>query len=69
MAFFGPTYPREVKDRAAALDAVPGQSRAEWDPFYAIDRRFYTALRNDNETDRFAEAANAFLAKRRGGAG
>jgi len=44
MAFFGPEFPRDQHVRQAALEAVKGESRAQWDPFFSLDDRFYASL-------------------------
>jgi hypothetical protein len=42
MARFGTTYPRDRAARAALLPRpVPGQRRRQWDPFDALDDRFF----------------------------
>jgi hypothetical protein len=66
MSYFGSPYPRDAEERQARLAAVPGKSRAEWDPFYNLDTRFYAALRGPGEGDRFVEAANAFVSQQSG---
>jgi hypothetical protein len=43
MAFFGPNYPRDQDERCAALPEPDGRPREEWDPFFALDERFYEA--------------------------
>jgi hypothetical protein len=58
MDFFGSPYPREQMDRCAILDVVPGDSRAERDPFYALDDLFYAVLDSLNHV--FAKAADAY---------
>ena len=66
MFYFGTPYPREIQERQVRLAAVPGKSRAEWDPFYNLDPRFYGALRGPGDSDRFVEAANSFVAPQSG---
>jgi hypothetical protein len=57
MAFFGDPYPRERAARLAALDGLATAGpRRTWDPFSALDDRFYRGLR----TTTFEESANAF---------
>ena len=41
MAFFGEPYPRDQADRLDRPNQVPGESREEWDPFEALDDRFF----------------------------
>lgn len=58
MAFFGETYPREREARRQRLPASqPGQKRRDWDPFYALDERFYAVFRtHDTGWDEVADA-------------
>jgi hypothetical protein len=63
MRFFGEPYPRDQADRLEFLTGHPGKSREEWDPFYALDERFYSWLhaapdRWELAADRFAIAPN-----------
>lgn len=54
MKFFGNPYPR---DRDVRQDALPDRQRRrrdEWDPFYALDERFY------EWSDRWQDAADAY---------
>jgi hypothetical protein len=60
MQFFGTPYPRNQVDRQKALSAIPGESRAEWDPFFKLDDVFYELL--DNEAGGFAAAADLYSA-------
>lgn len=58
MKFFGAPYPRDREKRLAMLPRGPGK-RKEWDPFYALDDRFYLHAKEnpwDLAADRFAEA-------------
>jgi len=48
MAFFGPVYPREQPAREALLLQVPGESREEWDPFFALDAELFPLLKTEN---------------------
>jgi hypothetical protein len=57
MSFFGVPYPREHDKRITKLPRGPGK-RQEWDPFYALDERFYSWLHG--EKDRWERAADAF---------
>jgi hypothetical protein len=59
MAFFGDCYPREQEQRLAALEAVPGATRKEWDPFRHLDDPFYAAI--DWPNNAFATAADSFV--------
>jgi hypothetical protein len=43
------------------LDQLPGEARAEWDPFYELDDKFYELLGYQNE--RFAKAADEYASK------
>lgn len=47
---FGSPYPREQEVRMAFLDAITGNSRAKWDPFYKLDNRFYDSLNQPGKT-------------------
>jgi hypothetical protein len=58
MAFFGDPYPRDQERRAAALEAVPGSSREEWDPFRHLDDPFYAVIDWPNNV--FATAADTY---------
>lgn len=44
LRFFGSPYPRGQEARQAMLQAVAGEAREEWDPFFALDDRYYTSL-------------------------
>src|SRR4051794_7293410 len=44
MRFFGEPYPREQADRQELLAGRRGRRREEWDPFFALDDRFYSWL-------------------------
>lgn len=44
MGFFGEPYPRDQAERQARLQAVEGEERSEWDPFFSLDDRFYESL-------------------------
>jgi len=55
--FFGPVYPRERSARLARLPNASGRKREEWDPFAALDARFYDWLEAEsNRWDRLADA-------------
>ena len=60
MRFFGTPYPRADADRQAALSAVPGESRGEWDPFTKMDDQFYELI--GTEAGGFAVAADRYSA-------
>ena len=56
--------PREQAERQELLAARRGRRREEWDPFFALDERFYSWLhaepdRWERAADRFAEAPDA----------
>jgi Domain of unknown function (DUF4375) len=61
MRFFGESYPREQDKRRELLATVPGNKREEWDPFYALDKRFYAWLHGD--PDRCERAADAYASR------
>jgi hypothetical protein len=58
ITFFGFPYPREREERCVILDTVTGDTREQWDPFFALDPLFYAAL--PWETHRFQLAADAY---------
>lgn len=58
MAYFGLPYPREHFVRVEQLERVPGNTRAEWDPFYQLDDAFYRLL--DEENGGYERAANDY---------
>ncbi len=62
ITMFGREYPRERDERVAALARLEreGDKRAEWDPFYALDTRFYAV----SGTDEFGEQADRFVRSR-----
>jgi hypothetical protein len=62
MAFFGTPYPRRQEDRAARLDARPGATRAEWDPFVEHDEEFYASLGDEHQP--FFQALDTLAARR-----
>jgi hypothetical protein len=47
MAFWGNSYPRDEGERQARFPRRPGIRREEWDPFFALDERFYAACGRD----------------------
>jgi hypothetical protein len=60
--FFGDTYPRDREKRIAMLPPMSGRARADWDPFDALDNRFYAWLEPDRHrwdllADRYAADA------------
>jgi hypothetical protein len=58
MRYFGEPYPRERADRQELLARCPGRRRQEWDPFFALDERFYSWLHA--EPDRWERAADRY---------
>ena len=58
MAKFGAPYPREREQRRAFLKSIPGQTRAEWNRFIALDDAFFAATREDA----FRKAADRYAA-------
>lgn len=57
MAVFGDKFPRSQDERQEFLAKFQGESRAEWDPFYQMDSRFY-----ETATDQaFDKAADHWL--------
>jgi hypothetical protein len=61
MRFFGEPYPREQDERQELLATVPGNKPEEWDPFDALDGRFYDWL--DTDGDRWERAADAYASR------
>ena len=63
-AFFGPTFPREQMVRIAALDRYAERSGDpdDWNPFDALDDRFYDALDLEAEVDAYTAKADAYAA-------
>ena len=62
VAFFGKNYPREQMIRILALDRYAEESNNpdEWNPFEALDDRFYSELERAGEGDAYTERANAY---------
>jgi Domain of unknown function (DUF4375) len=62
MAYFGDPYPRDRSVRLKGLPEAEGRERKEWDPFAALDDRFYrcsdaTGMRWENAADSYAAPA------------
>ena len=60
MSFFGTPYPRDQVERIGRLEAVEGETREEWDPFFASDDAYYAlvdaaSLVLRNAADAYAE--------------
>lgn len=58
MGYFATPYPRERATRLNRLPMADGRKRAEWDPFVALDDRFYGSA--DAERLRWERAADAY---------
>ena len=58
-AFFGKRFPRSRTERHRRLPRVPDRPREEWDPFFALDERFYAVIRTENGG--FDVAADAYI--------
>ncbi|MBX3630702.1 MAG: DUF4375 domain-containing protein [Nitrosomonas sp.] len=58
MRSFGAPYPRDRGARCARLSGDRGPSRADWDPFVALDRAFFALLASDRHA--FTAAADTF---------
>jgi len=58
MRFFGEEYPREQTERLTLLRGWRGRTREEGDPFYALNKRFYSWLHE--EPQRWERAADQF---------
>lgn len=63
MRWFGKAYPRDQRIRQIHLDHVKGKTREEWDPFHALDGPFYKALRLEDGSDVFEEAADRLVSE------
>jgi hypothetical protein len=52
-------YPRDREARQAALQVMelPGEQRRDWDPFYALDDRYYAAREDENFEQRLDDYA------------
>jgi hypothetical protein len=61
MAFFGTAYPRTQDVRVRALEAIPGKTEQEWNPFCSLDAEFYKLLPAAEAT--FERAADAYAEK------
>ncbi len=65
LSFFGPEYLRERSARSTALPPpIKGSRRSEWDPFFELDKEFYSWLKPDQDrwnklADEYANAAAA----------
>jgi hypothetical protein len=57
MEYFGSPYPRDQLARRIILPARQRSPREEWDPFYKLDKRFYTW------TDKWEDAADAYAGR------
>jgi hypothetical protein len=55
MRFFGEPYPREREVREERLSKVSGKEREHWDPFFALDDRFYE-WKHAEDDERAADA-------------
>lgn len=58
VAVFGQDFPRSQSERQRFLLTFSGDDRSDWDPFFRIDDRFYSALDDDAA---YTEAANKWL--------
>ena len=60
MVYFGTPYPRERNARLERLPREDGRKRVDWDPFSALDDRFYDAT--DGERLSWELAADLYAA-------
>lgn len=60
MSYFDSSYPRQRLLRLDKLPEAQRRSRAEWDPFYALDERFYECA--DGARYAWEKAADAYAA-------
>lgn len=58
-AVFGDVFPRSQDLRRGFLASFDGETRADWDPFYRMDDRFYASLPHDKDV--FDAAADRWL--------
>ncbi len=58
-AVFGKVFPRSQKLRRKFLASFDGETRADWDPFFKLDDRFYASLPYDKHV--FDAAADRWL--------
>jgi hypothetical protein len=60
MAFFPTPYPRDRVMRLSCLPSGNGRGRAQWDPFVALDDKFYESV--DAQPIRWETAADSYAA-------
>jgi uncharacterized protein DUF4375 len=58
MRYFGPVYPRERSPRLELLPVDARRKRQEWDPFIALDERFYDCI--DSEKNFWERMADSY---------
>lgn len=58
MAVFGEQFPRSQSERQRFLSTFSEDDRSDWDPFFLIDDRFYSAL---DDGAAYKEAADHWL--------
>jgi hypothetical protein len=58
MKFFGEPYPRDEEQRVPKLPEFGDGKREDFDPFFALDNRFYESLKADRQ--RFQKAADEY---------
>ena len=58
-AVFGAKFPRSQAARKAFLAKFDGETRADWDPFFRMDDRFYASLPYQKKV--FDSAADRWL--------
>jgi hypothetical protein len=58
-ALFGKGFPRSQAARREFLTSFDGATRADWDPFFKLDDRFYASVPMDK--DKFEAAADRWL--------
>src|SRR4051794_21209377 len=61
MRFFGEPYPRERDVRRERLAGVAGDDREDWDPFTALDDRFFAWM--DADEHGWRRSADAYASK------
>lgn len=70
MSVFGPEFPSKRQDLEGFLDSIEGDEPSEWNPFFELNNRFYSAIRIPGapdfyDDDRFTVAAKELVAKSR----
>lgn len=59
VAKFGAEFPRSQSERVELLEKIPGDTKAEWDPFHELDEPFYESV--SRKDDLYDAAADKWL--------